>query len=84
MTRTTAVKPTLSPLAASVRAELRARELTQERISQLLGIHQTAVGLRMRGTRPWLAHELLKLSDEFDIPLERLYRSDIVAVREAS
>lgn len=70
------MQQTLSPLAASVRAELLAAERTQEQIGAVLGIGQAAVSKRMRGERQWRAEELVKLSDAFGIPLDRLYRSE--------
>lgn len=70
------MQETLSPLAASVRAELRAAERTQEQIGAVLGVGQAAVSQRMRGKRQWRAEELLKLSEAFGIPLDRLYRSE--------
>lgn len=70
------MQPILSPLAASVRAELRAAELTQDQIGQVLNIGQAAVSKRMRGARAWRAEELVKLSEAFGIPLDRLYRSE--------
>lgn len=64
------------PVAASVRAELRAADLTQERVGAVLGIDQAAVSRRYRGITLWRADELVLLSETFEIPLDRLYRSE--------
>ena len=60
-------------VAASVRAELRAADLTQERIGEALGLDQTSVSRRMKGKIPWRADELAQLSRVFGIPVERFY-----------
>lgn len=67
-----------STVATSVRAELRAAGLTQERIGEALGIAQVGISRRVRGKTPWRADELLLLSERFDIPLSRLYGTDEV------
>lgn len=78
------MKPHPPPVAASVRAELRAADLTQERIGEVLGIDQAAVSRRYRGITLWRADELVLLSDTFGIPLDRLYRSERTPPTEQS
>lgn len=71
-------------VAASVRAELRAAELSQEKIGKALGITQEAVSRRFRGRTQWRADELVVISRAFGIPLERLYDSPYTVAQAAS
>lgn len=64
-----------SPLSRSVRAELRAAEISQEKVGSVLGITQESVSRRFRGKTAWRAEELMKISHAFKIPLERLYET---------
>jgi predicted transcriptional regulator len=65
------------PLHRSVRAELRAAEVSQERVGAVLGLPQPAVSRRLRGITPWRADELLKVSKAFRISLDRLYNTKL-------
>lgn len=60
-------------VARTVRAELEAAGVTQERVGIALHIAQPGISRRFRGATPWRADELVALSECFDIPLAALY-----------
>lgn len=66
-----------SPLSRSIRAELRAAEISQEKVGAVLGITQESVSRRFRGKTAWRAEELMKISQAFKIPLQRLYETPL-------
>jgi transcriptional regulator with XRE-family HTH domain len=60
-------------MAAHVRQVLEEAGLTQVKIAQAIGVEQTAVSKRYRGTTSWRAVELRIISSTFGIPIERFY-----------
>lgn len=58
-------------IAAEVRAELARQRLTQRQVAQILDMKQPAVQLRLAGTRPFRAEELVKLAGALSVPVSR-------------
>lgn len=64
------------PMAPHVRRVLEEAGLTQVRIAAALGVEQTAISKRYRGSTSWRASELHTISTTFGIPLSRLYGTE--------
>lgn len=56
-------------IAAEVRAELARKRLTQREVAEILDLAQPAVQLRLVGTRPFRAEELVQLAEHLGVPV---------------
>lgn len=66
-----AAKVIREAIAARVRGALAEARKTQRQVADVLGIDQSAVQLRLAGTRAFRAEELAALSDYLGVPVER-------------
>jgi Uncharacterized conserved small protein len=66
-------------IAAEVRAEIARQRLSQRQIAEILGMVQPAVQLRLAGTRPFRAEELVQLADALGVPVSKFVPESIVA-----
>lgn len=66
-------------IAAEVRAEIARRRLTQRQVAEILDMTQPALQLRLVGTRPFRAEELVKLADSLGIPASQFVSTTVEA-----
>lgn len=58
-------------IAAEVRAEVARQQKSQREVGEILGLPQPSVQLRLKGSRPFRAEELVVLARAFGVPVER-------------
>lgn len=63
-------------IGANVRAEMSRRQVSQARLGEVLGLQQTSISKRLRGTIPFDIDELLRIADYLDVPLGALTAID--------
>ena len=59
-------------VAASVRAEVARRKVTQQQLADLLGIHQMSVSRRLNGHTEFTASEIALVADFLGVPVATL------------
>jgi transcriptional regulator with XRE-family HTH domain len=67
-----AQRGSLRALGAEIRALRLARNLSQERLADLAGLHRNFIGLIERGQRNPTFLTLLAITNELDVPLYKL------------
>lgn len=79
----TAAQATREAIAAEVRAELARREMSQRELGEILDLPQSAVNLRLKGTRPFKGEELVALAAAWNVPVEQFLRVPTAAAGAA-
>ena len=60
-------------IGATVHALMWRQRVTQRDIAGHLGIQQSAMSRKLRGTRPWLAAEVVAVAEVLGVPLAELF-----------
>lgn len=66
-------------IAAEVRAELARQRLSQREVADILDLPQSVVQLRLVGTRPFRAEELVQLATALGVPIARFIPAEAIA-----
>lgn len=62
-------------IAAEVRAELARQQKTQREVGALLNLPQASIALRLNGTTPFRAEELVVLAAALGVPVDGFMRA---------
>ena len=68
--------PHAERVAASVRAEVARRKVTQQQLADLLGMHQMSVSRRLNGHTEFTVSELATVAEFLGVPVASLIGDD--------
>lgn len=66
-------------IGANVRAEMSRRDVKQSALAERLGIPQSSVSSRLRGSTSWSASELAQVADLLGVPVSKLYPESVAS-----
>lgn len=78
------VDPVRASIGANVRAEMARRNIPQIKIASIIGVSQRQISERLLGRVGFEVKELLQISKELDVPLDRLASLDDLEALAAS
>src|SRR4249920_1160092 len=65
-------EPADEAFGRAVKMEMFRRRVTNRRLAQALGLHESAVGKKLHGERPWTLGEMIQVADWLDVDLRDL------------
>ena len=72
--------PSARALNSTIKAEMARRDINQTRLAAIVGVTQTQVSARLRGTIEWRVSELQTIAAAFDMPVADLIPDGETAV----